>query len=316
MSSRHDDGDDHEHNHGQDGHHHPTPPDGFDGAFALGIALNTTFVITEVIFGIMANSVSLLADAAHNLGDVLGLLLAWGAVWLGRKLPTSKRTYGFGRSSILASLSNAVVLLIGVGGITFEAFQRLSGHESAIVDGKLVMIVAGVGILVNGGTAMLFARGRHGDLNIKGAFLHMAADAAVSAGVVMSGLIILYTTWTWVDPVASIAIAALIVVSTWGLLKDSANLAMDHVPANVDPEEVQQYLAALPGVVEVHDLHIWALSTTETALTAHLVRPGSGTDDGLLSRASDELRTRFSIGHATFQIEDGAACALAPAHVV
>lgn len=304
------------HDHGAGGHHHAPPPDGFDAAFALGAALNTAFVVAEVIFGLMANSVSLLADAAHNLGDVLGLLLAWGAVWLGRRQPTLKRSYGYGRSSILASLTNAVVLLISVGGIMVEAIQRLSGDSAAAVDGKIVMIVAGAGIFVNGVTAMLFVRGRHGDLNIKGAFLHMAADAAVSAGVVLSGLIIVYTAWSWVDPVVSIAIAALIIVSTWGLLKDSANLAMDHVPANVNPEKVRDYLAALPGVTEVHDLHIWALSTTETALTAHLVRPGAGTDDELLTRASDELRDHFGIGHATFQIENGAVCALAPAHVI
>lgn len=227
-------------------------------------------MVAEVIFGLAAHSVALLADAAHNLGDVLGLLLAWGAVWLGRRHPTRHRTYGYGRSSILASLTNAVVLLIGVGGITVEAVRRLiDGVAPGEVGGKTVMIVAAVGILINGVTALLFARGRKGDLNVRGAFLHMAADAAVSAGVVISGLVILLTGWSWLDPMVSLGIAALILVSTWGLLRDSVNLALDKVPENVDAEKVLAFLAALPGVTEVHDCHIWPLSTTETALTVH-----------------------------------------------
>jgi cobalt-zinc-cadmium efflux system protein len=308
------------HDHGQGGHHHHAPPAGFDGAFALGAALNAAFVVAEIVFGLTAHSVALLADAAHNLGDVLGLLLAWGAAWLGRLHPTRSRTYGYGRSSILASLINAVVLLIGVGGIVVEAIHRLTdGVPSGAVSGKIVMIVAAVGIIVNGATALLFARGRKGDLNVRGAFLHMAADAAVSAGVVVSGLIILITGLTLLDPLMSLWIATLILFSTWGLLRDSLNLALDKVPEGVDTGEVVAYLAALPGVIEVHDLHIWPLSTTETALTAHLVRPQSGTDDVFTLRACDELRKRFGIGHATFQIEDGDpanACQLAPAHVV
>jgi len=283
----------------------------------LGAALNAGFVVAEVVFGLAAHSVALLADAAHNLGDVLGLLLAWGAVWLGRRRPTRERTYGYGRSSILASLTNAVVLLVSVGAIAVEAVQRLAaGVPSGQVGGKTVMLVAAIGIVV---TAWLFARGRKGDLNVRGAFLHMAADAAVSAGVVLAGFVILLTGWAWLDPVVSLGIAALILVSTWGLLRDSVNLALDKVPEGVKAGEVRAYLSALPGVTEVHDLHIWGLSTTETALTAHLVRPGLGTDDALLRQACDELRDRFGVGHATFQVEDGdpaQPCALAPEHVI
>lgn len=321
MSDHHGhEGHDHGQAHGAGGHHHHQPPAGFNGAFALGAALNAGFVAAEVVFGLAAHSVALLADAAHNLGDVLGLLLAWGAAWLGRRRPTRERTYGYGRSSILASLTNAVVLLVGVGAIAVEAIQRLvAGVPAGDVGGKTVMLVAAVGIAVNGVTAWLFARGRKGDLNIRGAFLHMAADATVSAGVVVAGLVILLTGWAWIDPVVSLGIAALILVSTWGLLRDSVNLALDRVPENVSAEKVRSYLAGLPGVTEVHDLHVWGLSTTETALTAHLVRPGQGTDDALLRRACDELRDRFGIGHATIQVEDGdpaQPCALAPEHVV
>ena len=313
-------GHEHGHAHGPGGHHHHEPPAGFDGAFALGAALNAAFVAAEVVFGLAAHSVALLADAAHNLGDVLGLLLAWGAVWLGRRRPTRHRTYGYGRSSILASLTNAVVLLVSVGAIAVEAVQRLAaGAPGGQVAGKTVMLVAAAGIVVNGVTAWLFARGRKGDLNVRGAFLHMAADAAVSAGVVVAGLVILLTGWAWLDPLVSLAIAALIVVSTWGLLRDSVNLALDKVPEGVNADAVRSYLSGLPGVTGVHDLHIWGLSTTETALTAHLVRPGLGTDDGFLRRVCEELRDRHGVGHATFQIEEGdpaQPCALAPEEVI
>jgi cobalt-zinc-cadmium efflux system protein len=306
--------------HGASGRHHAAPRSGFDSAFAIGAALNAGFVVAEVIFGITANSVALLADAAHNLGDVLGLLLAWGAAWLGRRQPTCKHTYGYGRSSILASLTNAVVLLIGVGAIAVEALRRLFGDAGASeVASITVMVVAAIGILVNGGTAFLFAHGREGDLNIRGAFMHMAADAVVAFGVVISGLVILLTGWAWLDPAVSLAIAVVITVSTWSLLRDSLNLALDKVPAGIDREAIESYLLALPDVAEVHDLHIWALSTTHIALTAHLVRPAAGTDDALLRRACDELRDRFGIGHATFQLEDGNGdqpCGLAPDHVV
>ena len=306
-----------DHNHG---HHHHGPPPSFEGAFALGSALNAAFVVAEIVFGLAAHSVALLADAAHNLGDVLALLLAWGAAWLGRRRPTRERTYGYGRSSILASLANAVVLLVSVGAIAVEAVQRLAnGVVAGDVGGRTVMLVAAAGILVNGITAWLFARERGGDLNVRGAFQHMAADAAVSAGVVVSGLVILLTGWAWLDPAVSLVIAAVILVSTWGLLRDSVNLALDKVPDGVDATAVRSYLAGLPGVTEIHDLHIWGLSTTETALTAHLVRPGAGTDDALLCRACEELRERFGIGHATLQVEDGdpaQPCALAPESVV
>lgn len=313
--------DDHDHaGHGPGGHHHHdhAPPAGFSAAFAIGSALNAAFVVGEVVFGLAAHSVALLADAAHNLGDVLGLLLAWWASSLSKQGPTRNRTYGYGRSSILASLTNAVVLLVGVGGITVEAVRRLiEGVPSGDVGGKTVMIVAAVGIVVNGVTAWMFARGRKGDLNVRGAFLHMASDAVVSAGVVVSGLVILLTGWSWLDPVVSLGIAALILISTWGLLRDSLNLALDKVPETVDVAKVQAFLAKLPGVTEVHDLHIWPLSTTETALTAHLVRPQAGTDDAFTQSACEELQKHFGIGHATFQIEDAAtACQLAPANVV
>lgn len=304
------------HAHGPGGHGHAKPPEGFDAAFALGATLNIGFVVGEIVFGLAANSVALLADAAHNFGDVLGLLLAWAATSLGRRKPTARKTYGYGRSSILASITNGVVLLVGVGGITWESIQRLNGGESGSVDGVTVMIVASIGILINGGTALLFMRGSKGDLNIKGAFLHMAADAVVSAGVVISGLAIMLTGLLWIDPVVSLIIAVVILVSTWGLLRDSVNLAMDHVPESINVEDVRTYLTALPGVTEVHDLHIWALSTTEIALTVHLVRPNTGTDDALLERVGSELRKRFGIGHATFQVENGAPCALAPLDVV
>lgn len=308
------------HSHGPGGHHHHdhAPPAGFSAAFAIGSALNAAFVVGEIVFGLTAHSVALLADAAHNLGDVLGLLLAWWASSLSKQGPTRNRTYGYGRSSILASLTNAVVLLVGVGGIIVEAVRRLvEGVPPGDVGGKTVMIVAAVGIAVNGVTAWMFARGRKGDLNVRGAFLHMASDAVVSAGVVFSGFVILLTGWSWLDPVVSLAIAALILFSTSSLLRDSLNLALDKVPEAVDAEKVQAFLAALPGVTEVHDLHIWPLSTTETALTAHLVRPQAGTDDAFTQSACEELQVHFGIGHATFQIEDAAtACQLAPVHVV
>ena len=318
----HDNGAGHDHGHHHHGlgghHHHHAPPAGFDASFAIGSALNAAFVVGEIVFGLTAHSVALLADAAHNLGDVLGLLLAWWATWLGRRGPTQSRTYGYGRSSILASLTNAVVLLVGVGGITVEAVQRLAqGVPSGDVAGKTMMIVAAIGILVNGVTAWLFARGRKGDLNVRGAFLHMASDALVSLGVVISGLFIVLTGWAWLDPIISLLIAALILFSTWNLLTGSLDLALDKVPEGIDVDKVQAYLTALPGVTEIHDLHIWPLSATETALTAHLVRPRAGTDDTFTQSVCEKLRDCFGIGHATLQIEEMAhACDLAPAHVI
>ena len=269
----------------------------------------------QVVFGLAAHSLALLADAGHNLSDVFGLLLAWWASRLVKTRPTARRTYGLGRSSILAALANAVFLLVAVGGITWEAVRRFS--DPAPVAGSTVIWVAAVGIAVNLGTALLFMAGRKGDLNVRGAFLHMAADAAVSAGVVVAGVAILFTGWHWLDPVTSLAINAVIVWGTWGLLRDALNLALDAVPEGINPAEVRDYLAALPGVTAVHDLHIWAMSTTETALTAHLVRPDAGLDDGLLAHAGEELRERFAIGHATLQLETVALdCRLAPEETV
>jgi cobalt-zinc-cadmium efflux system protein len=299
------------------GHAHGTPARA-DLAFALAALLNFGFVVAEAGFGLAANSNALLADAMHNFGDVLGLLLAWGAASLGRRGPTRRRTYGLGRSSILASLVNAMLLLVGVGAIGVEAIRRLMGSfPSAPVASVTVMAVAGAGIAINGVTALLFRSGRHGDLNARAAFIHMAADAATSAGVVASGLAIWLTGWQWLDPATSLVIVSLILVSTWSLLRESANLVLDTVPAHVDRDAIEEYLRGLPGVTAVHDLHIWGLSTTDIALTAHLVRPGKGTDDALLMDAADQLRRRFGIGHSTFQIEEGdEACALEPDHVV
>jgi len=290
------------HSHGHGGHQHA--PASFGRAFAIGTALNAAFVAAQVFYGLAAHSVALLADAVHNLGDVLGLLIAWGAATLARRAPTLARTYGWGRSTILASLTNAVVLLLGCGGIAFEAIRRFG--DPAPVGGATVMWVAALGIIINGATALLFMRGRKGDLNVKGAFLHMASDAVVSAGVVVSGLLITLTGWHWLDPATSLAIVAVITVGTWGLLRDSANLAMDAVPEGVDVSAIEVALRTLPGVIEVHDLHVWGLSTTETALTAHLVVADFASGPAVLLRAAcDLVRGRFGIGHATFQVETG-----------
>lgn len=304
--------------HGEhDHHHHGHAPARFDRAFAIGVTLNLALVIGQVLFGLVAGSLALIADAGHNLGDVLGLVLAWVAAILGRRPPTRRRTYGFGRSSILAALTNAGVLLISVGAIVLEAVRRLLNPEP--VAGLTVMWVALAAILVNGFTAFLFMHGRKGDVNIRGAFLHMASDALVSFAVVVAALLIHFTGWTWLDPGISLLIAAVITIGSWNLLAESLDLALDTVPVGVDRAGVEIYLAALPGVTEVHDLHIWGLSTTETALTVHLVRPGAGIDDHFLHGVCEALQHRFRIGHATVQVETGDPahpCALAPAHVV
>lgn len=297
-------------------HHHHVPPARPDRAFAIGAAVNTAFVLAEVAFGLLANSMALLADAAHNLGDVLSLLLAWGAVWLTRRPPTPRRTYGWGRSSILAALINAMVLLIGVGAIGVEAVQRLLAPEP--VAETTVIIVAAVGIAVNAGSALLFLRDRAHDLNIRAQFIHLAGDALVSLGVVMAAILIGVTGWLWLDPMASLAIGVVIVISTWSILQESVNLAMDAVPGGVPHDEVEAFLAGVPGVTEVHDLHIWGLSTTETALTAHLVYAGEA-NDRRLHDVTHALQHRFGIGHATLQIEsdaDAAECHLRPSDVV
>jgi cobalt-zinc-cadmium efflux system protein len=304
------------HAHGQAyGHQHG--PARYDRAFAIGIGLNLAYVVVEAVFGFISGSLALIADAGHNLSDVAGLALAWGAAWLSRRDPTERRTYGYRRSSILASLANAVLLLVAVGAIGLEAARRLLDPQP--VESTTILWVAAVGVVVNAGTALLFMSGRKGDLNIRGAFLHMAADAGVTVGVIAAALLIGWTGWLWVDPAVSLLIVAVILVGTWGLLRDSVNLSLDAVPEGIDPRAVEACLAEQPGVAEVHDLHIWAMSTTETALTAHLVRPDTGVDDGLLDRLRRELHDRFGIEHATLQIETGDPahpCPMAPANVV
>ena len=294
-------------------HQHPTSAGTFDRAFAIGVALNLAFVVAETAGGLLANSLALLADAGHNLSDVLGLLLAWGASVLSRRGPTQRRTYGLRRSSILAALTNALLLLIAVGAIVWEALQRFGNPEP--VAGPLVIWLAGVGIVINTATALLFVKG-HDDMNIRGAFVHMAADAAVSAGVVIAGVVMFYTGWLWVDPLMSLLIALVITLGTWNLLRNSLNLALDAVPAHINPEQVRNYLQQLPGVSQVHDLHIWGMSTTEIALTVHLVMPQAGDDDALLQRLNHELQERFAIGHCTVQIERSLHCHLAPDEIV
>jgi cobalt-zinc-cadmium efflux system protein len=304
----------HDHHHHDHGHAHA--PAALDRAFAIGTALNLGFVVAEFVFGFLAHSLALIADAAHNFSDVIGLLLAWAATWLARRGPTEKHTYGFRRASIYAALANAALLFVAVGGIVIEALRRLADPEP--VASLTVIVVAAIGIVINTMTALLFVRGQH-DLNVRGAFLHMAADAVVSAGVVAAALAIMATGWQWLDRVASLAIAAVILVGTWSLAREAADLSMDAVPAGVDRAAVQTYLSGLDDVSDVHDLHIWAMSTTETALTAHLVRPGAGVDDRFLADVCMELSQRFGIGHATLQIESGDPahpCRLAPQDVV
>lgn len=304
----------HDHAHGPGGHHHA--PGSFGSAFALGTALNAGFVALEIFFGIAVHSAALLADAVHNLGDVFGLLIAWGSVLLARRRPTALRTYGWGRGTIMAALINAVVLLLGCGAITIEALRRFAAPQP--VGGITIMWVAATGIVINGMTALMFMSGRKGDLNVRAAFMHMASDAVVSVGVVVAGLLITLTHLRWIDPATSLVLVAVIVIGTWTLLRDSVNLAMDAVPNGLDRAKVDAMLRGLPGVADVHDLHIWGLSTTEIALTAHLVQDPIHADT-LVQLATAKVRERFGIGHATFQIETPATadrCDLRPAHVV
>lgn len=298
------------------GHDHPLASRNYGRAFAIGTTLNVAFVVIEAAFGLLTGSMALLADAGHNLSDVFGLLIAWAAVGLSRRAPSAQFTYGLRASSILAALANAILLLVAVGAIAWEAVQRLLSPEP--VPGLAIMVVAGIGIGINAATALLFAAGNKDDLNIRGAYLHMAADAAVSAGVVLAGAAILATGWHWIDPAVSLAIVAIIVWGTWSLLRDSTRLALHAVPAGMDAGEVGAFLAALPGVASIHDLHIWAMSTTENALTCHLVMPDGHPGDAFLHQANNGLRQRFGISHATLQIEhgDGEACALSPENVV
>lgn len=299
----------HSHSGGHHGHNH-APPKNFTRAFAVGIALNLGFVIVEAGYGFAAGSVALLADAGHNLSDVLGLAVAWAGAALAARPPSKRFTYGLRGSSILAALLNALLLMVALGAIVLEAVQRFG--EPATVMGPTVAIVAGVGILVNGVTAWLFARGRKGDINIRGAFLHMVADAAVSAGVVVAGLVIWKTGLGWIDPAVSLVIAALIFWQTWGLLRESVEMSLGAVPRGIDFDQVDAALGALDGVARVHDLHIWPMSTTEPVLTAHLVMPGGPPGDEFLTTARAMLHDRFGIGHATLQVETGHEdCAMA-----
>ncbi len=281
-------------------HHHHASPD-YNRAFAVGVVLNVGFVIIEVFYGLLSGSLALLTDAGHNLSDVLGLLLAWGAVLLAKKRPSSRRTYGYSRATIIASLFSGLLLMGAVGAIGWEAANRLMDPPAPA--GKTIMIVAAIGVLVNTVTALLFISGKDNDLNIRGAFLHMAADAVVSLGVVVAGALIMFYGLNWIDPVISLVIAAVIFLSTWTLLRDSLNLAVDAVPRNVDPTAVREYLSGLPGVRDLHDLHIWPMSTTDTALTAHLVMSPMPDGDRFINDVAHQLADRFSIDHATIQLE-------------
>ncbi len=282
-----------------DHHHHSA--DNFGRAFAVGIFLNIGFVAVEAGYGWWVNSLALLADAGHNLSDVLGLLMAWTGYALAKVAPSPQRTYGWRGSTILAALFNSLLLLVAVGGIAWEAIRRLSNPSE--VAAPVVIVVALVGVLINTVTALLFMRGRDDDMNIRGAYLHMAADALLSLGVAVAGVVIMWTHWLWIDPLTSLVIAAVILFATWGLLRESIGLAMQAVPSKIDIKQVERFLASLPGVTEVHDLHVWAMSTTEIALTAHLVRPDRNNEDALLRKASEELHHQFNISHSTIQIE-------------
>ncbi len=293
---------DHDHNHGH-GHHHP-PPEQLNRAFIIGISLNLAFVLIEFGFGLLAESMALIADAGHNLSDVLSLILAWGAIRLAKRQPTPHRTYGFRRGTIFSSLVSSLLLLVAMGAIAWESVLRL--QTPAPVAGDIMIGVAAAGVLINGATAWLFAAGRHDDINVRAAFLHMAGDAGVSVGVVLGGIGVMTAGWMWLDPVISLAIVGIIVWSTWAVLLEATDLAFDAVPKGIDPHQVRRYLEGLPGVIGIHDLHIWAMSTTETALTAHLVMPGDEADSHFLHEVASGLAQRFRIGHTTLQVEHNA----------
>lgn len=290
----------HNHSHGH-GHSHAEHFDTHNRAFAIAVFLNVGFVIIEAVYGVLSGSLALLADAGHNLSDVLGLVMAWVASWLAGRQATDRNTYGLKKTTILAALFNALFLIAAVGGIAWEAIRRFS--EPAEVAGLTVIVVAGIGVLINGATMLLFMKGQEGDLNIRGAFLHMAADTLVSVGVVAAGVVIMLTGARWIDPVVSLVIAVVIFMGTWRLLKDSVNLAVDAVPRDINPSAVIEKLQALPGVESIHHLHIWALSTTENALTVHLIKPDPGSDDEVIEQATRMLNHEFNIQHVTIQWE-------------
>lgn len=296
----------HSHHHGHD-HAHSHAPADFGRAFAIGIILNTAFVIVEATYGFLSGSMALVADAGHNLSDVLALLLAWGASVAAKRAPTHRFTYGYKSSTILAALANAGLLLFAIGAILFETLHRIT--DPAPVEGITVVIVASIGIVINTFTALLFMKGSKDDLNIRGAYLHMAADALVSAGVVIAGIAIIWTGASWIDPATSLVIVAIIAWGTWGLLKDSVKMGLLGVPEGISESGVRDYLTGLTGVEAVHDLHIWPMSTTETALTAHLVMPAGHPGDTFLHDIASELDHHHSIGHATIQIEQSRDCA-------
>ena len=303
------------HDHDHHGHAHADPATLTGRAFAISVGLNATFVAIELAAGCLAGSVALVADAAHNLGDVLGLAFAWGAARLAKRKPCERWTYGMRRSTILASLANAILLLVGVGAVSWEAIGRL--HTPATPQTTPMIVVAAIGVLVNGGSALLFLRGQQKDANVRGAFLHLVADAAVSVGVVLAAIVLRFTGWTWVDPVASLVVSAVILVGTWSLLKDASSLALDGVPRGIATSEVRAYLEGLPNVTGVHDLHTWALSTTETALTGHLEMGPGAHSATFLADVQHELEHRFDIGHTTLQLETAAptnatACGCSP----
>jgi cobalt-zinc-cadmium efflux system protein len=312
--AHHHDHHEHSHHHGGLGHVHA--PASFGRAFAIGITLNVAIVVLQAVYGYLSNSVALIADAGHNLSDVLGLVVAWAATVLAARPPSGRFTYGLRGSSILGAMFNAVFLLVAVGALSWEALRRLFDPEP--VAGVTVMVVAAIGMVLNGFTAWLFAGGSKGDLNIRGAYLHMAADAAVSAGVVVAGFVILMTGWLWIDPAVSLAINVVIIWGTWSLLRESVVMSLAAVPAGIDAGKVRSFLTSQPGVAELHDLHIWPMSTTETALTAHLSMPGGHPGDGFLMGLAAELKARFAIGHVTLQVETdpNTVCALAPEYVV
>jgi len=285
----------HDHTH----HHHEI--NNYNRSFSIGIALNIIFVIIEVIYGLAADSLALIADAGHNLSDVMSLLLAWGAYYLSKKHPTKKRTYGLRKVTIMASLLSAVLLFVALGGIAWEALERLSSPKP--VEGFIIIIVAAIGVLINTATALLFVKGQKHDLNIRAAYLHMAADAAISLGVVIAGVAILITGWLWLDPLISLFIVIVILLSTWGLLRNSIDLSIDAVPDEIELSEVKEYLLNLTNVSDLHDLHIWALSTTENALTVHLVTTDTLIYNHFIQEIQEHLHHHFNIGHVTIQIE-------------